>query len=238
MSLETDCITEVDISAWPSSYYGRGKRVDLEKFFEKVQQEQKEIEQRQQEDLVSKRSQRQGNGRTGLRQVRFSPDPPTVFEYEAEYDTFDRLVSNIDQSKDIWPSHARRPPQRLDLRPIRNHQYGTPSLCNTTTNLPPSTTTATTTLSPERTPSTSSTVRSSSLSSASSARSSSLSSTSTTGLLSTPPLSPSPSPHDDSSDEEEQPSPIAPLTPTNSLPFSPTTLTKKLTAVFTRRKRN
>ncbi|ORZ16527.1 hypothetical protein BCR42DRAFT_415236 [Absidia repens] len=236
MSVETDCIMEADVSAWPSSYYGRGKRVDLEKFFEKVQQEQKEIEQRQQEDLVRKRSQRHGNGRSGVRQVRFSPDPPTVFEYEAEYDTFDRLVSNIGQSKDIWPSHARRPPQRLDLRPIRNHQYGTPSTCTTATNLPP----PTTTLSPERTPSTSSTVRSSSLSSASTTRSSSLSSTSTTGLPSTPPLSPSPchSPHDDSSDEEEQPSPIVPLTPTNSLPFSPTTLTKKLTAVFTRRKRS
>ncbi|SAM09695.1 hypothetical protein [Absidia glauca] len=176
MSIEPNHAVKVDSTAWPSSYYGGGKRVDLEQFFLKVQQEQQAIEQS-----------------PSPRQVRFSPDPPQVHVYEAEYDTFDRLISDIDQSKDTWPSYARRPPQKLDLRPVINHHFVTP----------------------ERRHSSSSSI-----------------------IPSTPPLSPSTwlasLDDDDSSDEEEdKPSPILPLSPP---PFSPTSLTKKFTSVF-RKKR-
>ncbi|KAI8336670.1 hypothetical protein BC941DRAFT_427712 [Chlamydoabsidia padenii] len=183
MSIET---VQVDSTAWPSTYYGRGKRVDLEQFFLKVQQEQQAIEQQR-----------------NSRHVRFSPDPPQVHVYEAEYDSFDRLVSSIENSKDTWPSHARRPPQKLDLRPVINQHYVV-----STRNRP---------VSPERRFSSTSSI-----------------------APSTPPLSPSPwlSPldDDDSSDEEDkQPSPVTPLSP---LPFSPSSLTKKFTSVFSRKKRN
>ncbi|SAM01087.1 hypothetical protein [Absidia glauca] len=244
MSLAIETIMETDTSAWPSSY-GRGKRVDLEKFFEKVQQEQQEqqkmgqYQQHQQqqqpsdENVVLKSQCESGT----LRQVRFSPDPPTVFVYEAEYDTFDRLVSSIEQSKDTWPSYARRPPSQLDLRPIRNHQYRTPpppcintTFTKATTNTFVSpTATQQQQVQPLR--------RTSSLSAKS------LLSTGSSSP-STPPLSPSPLPPclssgDESSDEEDQQSyPHVPLTPTNSLPFSPTTLTKRITSVFSRMKRS
>ncbi|KAI8343376.1 hypothetical protein BC941DRAFT_411190 [Chlamydoabsidia padenii] len=214
MTLQIEPIVEVDTSAWPSSY-GRGKRVDLEKFFEKVQQQQQEqqmLEQQQRQDSTIE-------GESGThRRVRFSTEPPTVFVYEAEYDTFDRLVSSIEQSKDTWPSYARRPPTQLDLRPIRNHQYRTPPPPCIDTTFTTTTTTTTTASIPRR--------------------SSSLS-TKSTGS-STPPLSPPClSSGDESSDEEDQQSSLTVLlTPTNSLPFSPTTLTKRLTSVFSRIRRS
>ncbi|KAI8084545.1 uncharacterized protein BX664DRAFT_387272 [Halteromyces radiatus] len=195
-------IVEIDTSAWPSSYYGRCKRVDLEKFFQKVQQEHAELERQQQNN----------NGR----QVRFSTEAPQIFEYEAEYDTFDRLVSNIGQSKDIWPSYARRPPQRLDLRPIRNLQYNQHQANNISSESFINTSYFTCEHPPTRQSSSSST--------------SSSSSSSTTPSL--PPLSPT---EEDSSDEDEHPSPTS---VSLSLPFSPTTLTRKLTSVFSRKKRS
>ncbi|ORZ17909.1 hypothetical protein BCR42DRAFT_412748 [Absidia repens] len=138
LSLENETI-EVDTSAWPSSYYRKSQRVDLEKFFQKVQQEQQEQQQLDDDKDRQKRLQRKKEGRT-QRQVTFHPDPPTVFVYEPEYDTTGiQLIDQPHSSKDIWPSHARRPPHRLDLRPIRNQHYGqpTPSPSQTSPSTPP-----------------------------------------------------------------------------------------------------
>ncbi|CAO3643123.1 unnamed protein product [Cunninghamella blakesleeana] len=233
---------QVDNNAWPSSYNRKAKRVDLEKFYLQIQQESEQLEQ-EQKAIHSKPK----------KQVRFSTEPPIVFTYEPEYDLFERLKSSIEQSKDSWPTYARKP-RKLDLRPIVNNQYcgqsptqlnsapcfstsSSPSLLNNNNNnnhtphsLPNS---------PIINPLPSSfnkqmnhINRSSSTSSIRKEKKSSHSPPSSPNL---PHLSTS----DDSSDDDDQPSPTLALTPTNSsLPFSSNSFTKRISAVFSRKKRS
>ncbi|KAI9299284.1 hypothetical protein BJ944DRAFT_274334 [Cunninghamella echinulata] len=250
-----DTQIQIDATAWPSSYNRKSKRVDLEKFFQQVQQECQQIEQETTEQKPKHKV------------VRFSTEPPTVFTYEPEYDLFERLKSSMEQSKDSWPTYARKP-RKLDLRPIVNNQYSgqspvsAPCSFSTTSSSPISSSASSlSSNNNNNTPLVSSnnhrsyslpTTPTRSLSnnhSHNSAVSSSpyLSSSTTTNnnnnnnnKINSPPLSPNLpnlTTSDDSSDEDDQPSPTLTLTPTNSsLPFSSTSFTKRITAVFSRKK--
>ncbi|CAO3645231.1 unnamed protein product [Cunninghamella echinulata] len=232
--------TQIDTTAWPSSYNRKSKRVDLEKFFQQVQQECEQIEQETTEEKPKRKV------------VRFSTEPPTIKVKHG-------------QSKDSWPTYARKP-RKLDLRPIVNNQYSgqspisAPCSFSTTSSSSPIT-------SSNNTPLVSSNKNQRSYSlpttpthslpddnnnhnhdhnhSINNAVSSSSSTTTTynsnnNNKINSPPLSPNLpnlTTSDDSSDEDDQPSPTLTLTPTNSsLPFSSTSFTKRITAVFSRKK--
>ncbi|KAI8070453.1 hypothetical protein BC940DRAFT_296136 [Gongronella butleri] len=218
-----------DASAWPSSYYGRTKRVDLEKFFLKVQEEHAALQEVETQGNDNDNDHEQPV-KKAKKVVRFHPGVPVVYEYEPEFDTFERLVSNIQLAKkDTWPSYARKP-QRLDLRPIRNVHYN--NQCQAS--MDPS---------PSSSPSSSSNTNCTDASAPSTWQQDPLMPTPSSSANSarqarfSPPMSPIPhlsSSSDDSSDDDD--APAIPQTPTNA-PFSPTTLTRKLTAVFSRKKR-
>lgn len=81
-------ITNMDSSAWPSSYYGRTRRIDLEQFY-------KDILRASAPTTITKKK------------VTFSPDPPTVHEYEPEYDLLPRVTSSK-LFDDGWPGRAKK----------------------------------------------------------------------------------------------------------------------------------
>jgi hypothetical protein len=78
-------ITNMDSSAWPSSYYGRTRRIDLEKFYQEITKASQPCKKR----------------------VTFSPDPPKVHEYEAEYDITIK-PTNSKLFDDGWPGRTKK----------------------------------------------------------------------------------------------------------------------------------
>ncbi|KAI7857832.1 hypothetical protein BDC45DRAFT_532132 [Circinella umbellata] len=99
-----------DSTAWPSSYYGRTKRIDLAKVYSdtllRINQEQEQ-----------ERKSHQRNNKKGRRQVSFTTAPPIIHEYERE-DIHDYCR---DRKRYDDAGHLRI--QTLDLRPIPNNCY-------------------------------------------------------------------------------------------------------------------
>ncbi|KAI8975710.1 hypothetical protein BDF20DRAFT_837076 [Mycotypha africana] len=91
-------LSEMDSNAWPSSYYGRTRRIDLAKFyFDILKASSDEIDkvnhqqQQQCDDLCSSSSDEEEQisiiqKPKSVKKVTFSKEPPTIFEYEPEYD--------------------------------------------------------------------------------------------------------------------------------------------------------
>ncbi|KAI7903883.1 uncharacterized protein BX663DRAFT_505556 [Cokeromyces recurvatus] len=81
--------TEMDLTAWPSSYYGKTRRIDLAKFYQDILKAS---------NIKEKKA---------IKKVRFSTDPPTVYEYEAEYDNMNATTKSV-FFDDGWPGRARK----------------------------------------------------------------------------------------------------------------------------------
>ncbi|KAG2218758.1 hypothetical protein INT45_003076 [Circinella minor] len=100
----------IDSTAWPSSYYGRTKRIDLAKVYSdtllRINQEQEQ-----------KHHQQQQRNKKGRRQVSFTTAPPIIHEYERE--DIREYCRNRKRYDDA--GHLRI--QTLDLRPIPNNCY-------------------------------------------------------------------------------------------------------------------
>ncbi|KAG0189357.1 hypothetical protein DFQ28_003525 [Apophysomyces sp. BC1034] len=140
-------MTETDSTAWPSTYYGKTRRIDLAKFYQDVllaSQQQPTTPPLKKKSSIKRRP-------TNGRRVSFANGPPTVHEYEAEHDPADlfctpalecwprnyqefkeqaqkdNLTLLVDTSALCDPSspprRRSRRPHRLDLRPIRNANY-------------------------------------------------------------------------------------------------------------------
>ncbi|KAF7724584.1 hypothetical protein EC973_000892 [Apophysomyces ossiformis] len=138
-------IAETDPTAWPSTYYGRTRRIDLAKFYQDVL-----LASEQPREPLKKKSsikRRPTNGR----RVSFATGPPIVHEYEAENDLTDLVCTpmlecwprNYQEFKEQMqkdtlasllvdspalcdtpsPRRRSRRPHKLDLRPIRNTNY-------------------------------------------------------------------------------------------------------------------
>ncbi|KAI9493774.1 hypothetical protein BDB00DRAFT_872018 [Zychaea mexicana] len=100
---------DIDPTAWPSSYYGRTKRIDLAKVYsDTLLRVNQEHEQRKQK-------------RKGRRQVSFTTAPPVIHEYERE----DSREYCRNRRKYDDAGHLRL--QTLDLRPIPNSLYTHPT---------------------------------------------------------------------------------------------------------------
>ncbi|KAI8141374.1 hypothetical protein BJV82DRAFT_670657 [Fennellomyces sp. T-0311] len=105
-----DSPVDADPTAWPSSYYGRTKRIDLAKVYSdtllRVNQAQEQKKQRKQQKA--------------RRQVSFTTAPPVIHEYEQEdMDDFCRNRRRYDDAGQLRI-------QTLDLRPIPNTLYNHP----------------------------------------------------------------------------------------------------------------
>ncbi|ORZ00439.1 hypothetical protein BCR43DRAFT_560938 [Syncephalastrum racemosum] len=118
-SLEPTFITEdVDPTAWPSSYYGRTRRIDLAKLYR--------------DTLIASQQQAGQEGACKRhskprRAVSFAAGPPTVHEYESE---------EQDETLHIRHSFLGSQPylklwdvSQKDLRPVPNEQYHKIPIC-------------------------------------------------------------------------------------------------------------
>lgn len=120
----------MDSNAWPSSYYGRTRRIDLAKFYQNILKESNNNDDHQYNNSLSSGSSSSSeeeeefeeeydqsnqisqdcttadnqNKAKKHKKVRFSKEPPTVFEYEAEYD--DKPTSSI-LFDDGWPGRTK-----------------------------------------------------------------------------------------------------------------------------------
>lgn len=112
-SLEPTFIDDdVDPAAWPSSYYGRTRRIDLAKLYR---------------DTLLASQQQSGNGgeckrlSKPRRAVSFAVGPPTVHEYEAEDQNevlhIRRSLLSRKPYLQLWDISQK------DLRPVPNEQY-------------------------------------------------------------------------------------------------------------------
>lgn len=99
--------------AWPSSYYGRTRRIDLEKFYHDVlkasNDESSNNSSSDEDELsVTNRSFRtSSSGNTTItKKVTFCTKPPVVFEYEPEYEQED-ITKTHELFDDGWPGRTK-----------------------------------------------------------------------------------------------------------------------------------
>ncbi|CDH48219.1 predicted protein [Lichtheimia corymbifera JMRC:FSU:9682] len=134
---------ESDLSAWPSSYYGRTRRIDLAKLYSETLRlarvDQQQQQQQQQKPLPPHPPTRKmthnnhGGARSSTktrRKVSFTTEPPKVHEYEPEENNeIEQQQSSLSPGKGFMQScrrfdhegHLRL--QTVDLRPIPNRGW-------------------------------------------------------------------------------------------------------------------
>lgn len=97
--------------AWPSSYYGRTRRIDLEKFYHDLlknsnhDESSSDDEEADQVNSISLPSVTSTVTKSP-KKVSFSTEPPTVYEYEAEYDEPTRKGDSL--FDDGWPGRTKK----------------------------------------------------------------------------------------------------------------------------------
>ncbi|KAI7895163.1 uncharacterized protein EV154DRAFT_477612 [Mucor mucedo] len=99
--------------AWPSSYYGRTRRIDLEKFYHDLlknsnhDESSSDDEEDEQVNHISVVGVTSTITKTkSTKKVSFSTEPPTVYEYEAEYDEPTRKGDSL--FDDGWPGRTKK----------------------------------------------------------------------------------------------------------------------------------
>ena len=129
---------ESDLSAWPSSYYGRTRRIDLAKLYSETLRlariDQQQQQQQQQHKPLPPHPTRKiihnhGASTKTRRKVSFTAEPPKVHEYEPEENNEIEQHSLVLPGKGFMQScrrfdhegHLRL--QTVDLRPIPNRGW-------------------------------------------------------------------------------------------------------------------
>ncbi|KAI8366459.1 hypothetical protein EDC96DRAFT_508158 [Choanephora cucurbitarum] len=114
------CASDTNFSAWPSDYYRKTRRIDLEQFYHDVlqasiQQTSEDISYpRNSSDSYSSATTDESISYSKPKQVTFCPNPPVVYEYEPEYDDTDNIDSDVIQKPtgfkfdEGWPGRAKR----------------------------------------------------------------------------------------------------------------------------------
>ncbi|KAI8352488.1 hypothetical protein BD560DRAFT_408781 [Blakeslea trispora] len=118
----TLCTPDTNFAAWPSDYYRKTRRIDLEQFYHEVLQasihhtEELHINhprQRNSSDSCSSATTDDDSIEHTIlskpKQVTFCPNPPVVHEYEPEYDTTDNVIQKPTGFKfdEGWPGRAK-----------------------------------------------------------------------------------------------------------------------------------
>lgn len=124
---------ESDLSAWPSSYYGRTRRIDLAKLYSETlrlaridQQQQQQQQQYQQKPLPPHPKEIRTTTTTTKtrRKVSFTTEPPKVHEYEPEEnDDIPSFSKGFMQSCRRFDHEGHLRLQTVDLRPIPNRGW-------------------------------------------------------------------------------------------------------------------
>lgn len=111
---------DMDLNAWPSSYYGRTRRIDLEKFYHDILKassnddpcnDSSSSDEDEQVNHISTTCVTPGSigtaGNKTNKKVTFSAEPPMVFEYEPEYDQDITKKNGVSLFDDGWPGRTK-----------------------------------------------------------------------------------------------------------------------------------
>lgn len=118
-------LSDMDSNAWPSSYYGRTRRIDLAKFYHDIlkassNDNEDDVDQCNDSSSDEEGSQISQPGTTSTanntiiitgtenqkKHVRFSTEPPMIYEYEAEFD--EPVTTNNTLFDDGWPGRTKK----------------------------------------------------------------------------------------------------------------------------------
>lgn len=124
---------ESDLSAWPSSYYGRTRRIDLAKLYSETLRlaridQQQQQQQYQQKPLPPHPKETRTTTTTTTktrRKVSFTTEPPKVHEYEPEEngEIPSSFSKGFMQSCRRFDHEGHLRLQTVDLRPIPNRGW-------------------------------------------------------------------------------------------------------------------
>ncbi|CAO3610362.1 unnamed protein product [Mucor hiemalis] len=118
-------LPDMDMNAWPSTYYGRSRRIDLAKFYHDILKastnddqcnsdsssgnSSDEDEQVNQIRLSRVTATQEKSKKSTTKKVTFTEAAPTIYEYEAEYDSPTKAMKTGSSSlfDDGWPGRTK-----------------------------------------------------------------------------------------------------------------------------------